>query len=152
MRIRIASKPQAAGTLVETIVAITILVIMAAGILNSFGYGFFVTQVVRENQRATQIILEKFETFRLYSWSQVNSNGFIPPTFSEVYDPQSPAAPGITYQGTISVGNLPPPATSYSANLRQLTVNLSWTTGSRIPHTRTMTTLIAKDGLQNYVY
>jgi type II secretory pathway pseudopilin PulG len=84
MRIRIASKPQAAGTLVETIVAITILVIMAAGILNSFGYGFFVTQVVRENQRATQIILEKFETFRLYSWSQVNSNGFIPPTFSEV--------------------------------------------------------------------
>jgi hypothetical protein len=40
---------------------------------------------------------------------------------------------------------------SYKDDLRMLTVNLSWTTGS-IPRTRQFSTFIARDGLQNYTY
>jgi prepilin-type N-terminal cleavage/methylation domain-containing protein len=145
-------KGQRGSSLVEVVVAVAILAIFAAGVLNSFGYGFFITEVMRENQRATQIMLEKLETVRLYSWTQVNTPGFIPASFTEVYDPQSPTSPGITYTGTLSIDAMPGTSTSYGANMRQLTVTLNWVTGGRVPHSRTLTTFIAKDGLQNYVY
>ncbi len=71
--------------------AIALLGVMASGIFGSFRYGFFALQLVRENQRATQILLEKVETLRLYSWDQVNTPGFIPTNLpTEYYDPQAP--------------------------------------------------------------
>jgi type II secretory pathway pseudopilin PulG len=136
---------------VDVIVAIALLGVMAGGVLGSFRYGFFVMQLARENQRATQIMLAKVETIRLYNWDQVNSNGFIPATFTEVYDPQATTgAQGVSYSGTLAISNFPL-ATSCAANMRQLTVTLSWTTRT-VPHTRSITTYIAKDGIQNYVY
>jgi type II secretory pathway pseudopilin PulG len=152
MKIRCARKSQDGFSLVEVVVATGILIIMVAGLLNSFGYGFFIAQNVRENQRATQIILEKVEIIRLYSWDQVNTPGFIPTTFTDVYDPQSAAAPGITYTGTHAITPYPGGGVGYSANVKQLVVTLQWTTGNKIPHTRTLATLIAKDGIQNYVF
>jgi len=131
--------------------AVALLGIMASGILGSFRYGFFTLQLLRENQRATQILLEKVETLRLYSWDQVNSNGFIPATFTDVYDPQgTTGTKGTSYTGTLAIANCPL-GNSYASNLRQLTVTLRWTTGT-VPHTRTLSTYIAKDGIQNYVY
>jgi len=138
-------------TLVDLVMAVAILGIMAGGIFGSFRYGFFTLQLVRENQRATQVLLEKVETIRLYSWDQVNSNGFIPATFEEPYDPQAPTgSQGVTYSGTVTKSPCPL-VSSYAANMIQLTVTLSWTTRD-ILHTRRLTTYIAKDGIQNYVY
>ena len=138
-------------TLVDVVMSVAVLGIMASGIFGSFRYGFFMLQLVRENQRATQVILEKVETIRLYSWDQVNSNGFIPATFTDDYDPQAgTGSKGVTYHGTVT--NAPCTlSSSYAANLRQLTITLNWTTRD-IPHTRTLTTYIAKDGIQNYVF
>jgi len=138
-------------TLVDLVMAVGVLGVMAGGIFGSFRYGLFTMQLVRENQRATQVILEKVETIRLYSWDQVRSNGFIPATFTDVYDPQATTnAQGVTYHGTVQVAPCSL-ASSYAANLRQLTVTLTWTTRD-IPHTRSLTTYIAKDGIQNYVF
>ena len=138
-------------TLVDLIMAVAVLGIMASGIFGSFRYGLFTLQLVRENQRATQVILEKVETIRLYNWDQVNSNGFIPATFTDVYDPQATTdSQGVTYQGTVTVAPCGL-ASPYAANLRQLTITLNWTTRD-IPHTRSITTYIAKDGIQNYVF
>jgi hypothetical protein len=139
-------------TLVDVVMAVAVLGIMASGIFGSFRYGFFTLQLVRENQRATQILLEKVETLRLYSWDQVTStNGFIPATFTDDYDPQAAIGNrGATYDGTLRItpSSL---SSSYAANLRELTVTLAWNTRG-IPHTRTFKTYIAKDGIQNYVY
>lgn len=155
MKICRGNQSVVAMTLVEVVVAIAILGIVAGGILGSFRYGFFVMQTVRENQRATQIILEKVETIRLYSWTQVNSNGFIPTVFTDVYDPQGGTnSQGVTYNGTVSIStitNYPLSASTYSTNMRQISVTLQWTTRD-IPRTRNLTTFIARDGLQNYVY
>ncbi len=92
-------------TLVDVVMAAAMLGIMASGIFGSFRYGFFTLQLLRENQRATQVILEKVETIRLYSWDQVvNTPGFIPTTFTDVYDPQGASgSQGATYSGTVSV-------------------------------------------------
>jgi len=152
MRISCARHSEQGTTLIEVIMACGLLVTVGAAILLSFSYGFFAMQLARENQRATQIVLEKVETIRLYSWDQVNSNGFIPISFTDVYDPQAAAGKqGVTYKGTVLITNFPT-GVSYSANLRQFTVNLQWTNSRNLVRSRTLTTWVAKDGLQNYVY
>ena len=66
----------------EVVIATAIIGIMAGGIITSFNYGFLTMQRVRENQRATQIMLEYAETIRLYNWDQVNDPTFISRNFS----------------------------------------------------------------------
>jgi type II secretory pathway pseudopilin PulG len=150
MNIRLG-KSQNGMTLVDVVMSVFLLGVMASGIFGSFTYGFTAIQMVRENQRATQILLEKVETIRLYNWDQVNAAGFIPTNFSDVYDPQAAGgSQGITYNGTVSVGSVPF-STSYSSRMRQLCVTLDWTSRG-IPRSRALTTYIAQDGLQNYVY
>jgi hypothetical protein len=153
MRIRCARKPESGITLVDVVMSVFVLGIMASGIFGSFRYGFFTLQLVRENQRATQILLEKVETIRLYSWDQVIKPGFIPETFTDVYDPQGTTnnTQGVTYTGTVRVVDCPL-ASSYAANMKQFNVTLNWTTRGTIPHTRSLHTYVAKDGIQCYVW
>jgi type II secretory pathway pseudopilin PulG len=151
MRIRCSERSEKGFSLVDVVMAIALLGVMAGGILGSFRYGFLALQLVRENQRATQILLEKVETVRLYNWDQVTKTGFIPATFTDVYDPQGGTnSSGTTYAGTLAIANCPS-GPGYFSNMRLLTITLSWTTRA-IPHTRTLSTYIAQDGLQNYVY
>jgi type II secretory pathway pseudopilin PulG len=151
MRIILKQNSTSGITLVDTIIATAIVAVMAGGVICSLSYGFLTMGRIRENQRATQLLLETVETLRLYNWAQVNSNNFIPPTFTGVYDPQSaPGSQGITYYGTITKATAAN-GTSYSSNLMQVTVTLNWTSRN-LSHTRTLATYIAKDGLQNYVY
>ena len=69
-----------------------------------------------------------------------------------------PSAPtngqGVRYFGTLRVQNpvFSGVTPSYANNMRQFTVTLQWTNASRVPHLRTLTTYVAKDGIQNYVY
>src|SRR5881392_1629555 len=104
MNIRLANKPrQAATTLVDVILAVGIIAIMSGGMIGSITYGFYVMQMARENQRATQIILERIEAIRLYNWDQVTDPTFIPATFTDVYDPQAvSSAQGVVYSGTVT--------------------------------------------------
>jgi len=153
--VAVLRKAEAAGTLVEVIVATVIIAVMGAGIISSINYGMFVTLLARENARATQIMLEKLESIRLYNWSEVTNTGFVPPTFVDVYDPQAPTNyQGAVYNGTMTVGNasFSSSSPSYAGNMRQFTVTLSWTTNGKIPHNRSLSTYVSKDGLQNYVY
>ena len=151
MIIRTGKRLQSGITLVDVCLALGILGIMSAGAIGSLRYGLFTMQLARENQRATQIALAKVETIRIYNWNQVTNGTFIPRTFTEVYDPTAPAnAQGAVYSGTLSITNFPL-NTSIAANMREMIVTLNWTTRT-VAHTRTVTTYIAKDGMQNYVY
>jgi len=136
--------------LVEVVVATGILGIVAGAIIGSFNFGFFLLQSVRENQRATQILMEKVETIRLYNWNQVNTPGFIPSSFADDYDPQAQGSKGARYTGYISVRDVPF-TTSYSTNMKQVNVWLVWQS-NRKTQIRRAATYIAKDGVQNYVY
>jgi type II secretory pathway pseudopilin PulG len=155
LAVHVQRKAERAGTLVEVVVATVIIAIAGAGIVGSINYGMFVTQLARENARATQIMLEKLESIRLYDWTEVTNAGFVPSTFVDVYDPQSPTNyQGAIYNGTMTVSNaaFSGTAPSYANNMRQFTVTLTWTTNDRIPHYRSLSTYVSKDGLQNYVY
>ena len=151
----LVSKPVRNGnkafTIAEVVVSIVIVSTGAAALMGCISYGCLVTQLTRENQRATQIMLERAEAIRLCSWDQVRSNGFIPATFTDYYDITSTnGSPGAVYSGTATVTPFPF-STSYAGDLRQLTLTLRWRTG-QISHSRTNVTNIAKDGIQNYVY
>jgi hypothetical protein len=130
-------------------VGMGILGTVLGALFSSFTSGFFTMQLARENLRATQIMLEKVETIRLYSWSQINTPGFIPATFSASYDPQSTNS-GLVYSGTMSISSAPI-ASSYSNDLKLVTVHVNWQTGS-LPRSREFSTLIARNGLQTYIY
>lgn len=151
MRIRLRKTALSGAALFEVIMSVFTIGIIGSALMGSFAYGFQIMRLVRENQRATQILLEKVETVRLYSWDQLLTPGFVPASFTDVYDPQAPDGQhGITYNGTLSITNFPN-ATSYQNDLRQLVITLDWTSGS-LPRTRKLATLVAKDGIQNYVY
>ncbi len=152
MIIGCGKRSQSAGTLVEVIVATCILAVMGGGIIGSINYGLFVMQLARENARATQVMIEKLESIRLYNWTEVNTANYVPSSFTDVYDPQAPVGQqGATYNGTmtVDVSNL---GTSYADRVRKFTVTLQWTTAGRINHSRSLTTYVARDGIQNYVY
>ena len=152
MKTSCATRSEQATTLMELVTASGIVAIIAATMIGSFNHGFFTLERVRENQRATQILIEKVETIRLYSWDQINTSGFIPSAFTDKYDPQgAPGAQGITYTGTVTITNTPF-ATSYTSNIRELIVTLQWTNSRHQTSSRTLCTLVAKDGIQNYVY
>ena len=132
-----------------------IIAVTGAGVISSINYGLCIMRIARENQRATQVMLEKLEAIRLYNWTQVTNSGFIPSSFTAVYDPTSPAnAQGTTYYGSMSVtvpvftGTSP----NYAPNLRQFNVSVDWTNAGRIAHHRSLSTYVAQNGVQNYVY
>jgi prepilin-type N-terminal cleavage/methylation domain-containing protein len=143
-------RSQEGFTLPEVIMASTILSICAAGIMAAFASGFRIVAMTQENQRATQVLIEATEIVRLYSWDQIHTPGFVPTNFTEYYDPSTQS--GVVYTGSIAIASAPleMPA-SYRDNLRLLTVTLDWATGD-VPRRRSLTTMIAKDGVQNYVY
>src|SRR5436190_21656473 len=123
MKIRCGKLNIQGTSLVDVIMAVAIIGIMCAGLVGSLTYGFYTMGLARENQRATQVLLETVETIRLYNWDQVNSNGFIPNTFTGVYDPQAPVGQqGITYYGRIAKGSANIGSSSVSTNLMMMTV------------------------------
>lgn len=155
MRIGFARRFNRGVTLMEVVMATGIISILGAGVISSVNYGLCIIRIARENQRATQIMLEKLEAIRLYNWTQVTNAGFVPSSFTAVYDPTSPAnSQGTTYVGTLAVG----PATfsgtapNYAGNIRQFTVSLVWTNIGKLTHSRTLSTYVAQNGMQNYIY
>lgn len=146
--------PEAGFSLVEAMVAMAIMGTTMGALLSGFASGFFTMRMTRENLRATQIMLEKMETIRLYSWSQVTNTGFIPPTFTAPYDPQATTGQqGAAYQGTMTITDVPVGAidASYAPDMKKVVVTVNWTT-CNLNRTRQFQSYISRYGLQDYVY
>ena len=153
MKLNYQRSNETATTLTEVVAAVAILAICAAGLMGALANGFFTMQMTRENQRATQILMEEVELIRLYSWDQINRPGVVPTNFTAVYDPQSANGSGVTYTGAVSIVTVPSSimSASYRTNMRQVTLSLTWAT-KKVPRTRSVTTFVSRDGFQNYVY
>ena len=151
----------AAYSLVEVIVAVLVLSVMLVSLYGGFSSGFAVVKLARENLRATQIMMQKMETVRLLKWSQLlDTNNFLQPAFLDYYDPSGTNANafGAMYRGFVSTNVATGVAPAYADNMRAITVTIFWTNYSQgisntpIIRTRQMQTLVARYGMQNYVY
>src|SRR5438477_12628921 len=155
MRIHLGRKSKWGMTLVEIVMATGIIAITGAGVISSINYGLCIMRIARENQRATQVMLEKLEAIRLYNSSQLTNADFILDTFSAAYSPTSPTSSrGTIYYGTMSVTapNFVGTTPSYAPNVRQFNVSLQWTNAGGITHSRSLSTYVAQNGMQNYVW
>jgi hypothetical protein len=144
-----------AFTLAEAMIAVAVVVVMFVSLYVGISFGFAVTRFDRENLRATQIILERMEGIRLYTFTQVSDANLNPPLFTNYFYPLASGgqSQGTTYFGRMTVDNnvVMNPAATYNTNLKMITVTLQWTTGN-VPRTRTMSTYVGKHGAQNYIY
>lgn len=146
-------RQKAAFTLVEVMIAVAILGIMFVALYGGMSSGFAVTQLARENLRATQIMLERMEGIRLYNWEQVVYSNMVPATFVSYYYPLAGngESMGMPYYGTVIVTNAAVSDATYGDQMRLVTVQLRWT-NANMPRFRTMSTYISRPGIQNYVY
>jgi type II secretory pathway pseudopilin PulG len=144
-----------AETVVEVMVGVSLLGLVFASLFSGMSMSTRLTQLAREDLRATQILLERMEGIRLFNWNQlVYSNTLCPPKFTCSYSPfdSSSGATGITYYGSTVITNVSfNPAASYSNQMRAIIVTVNWTNAG-IPRTRTMMTYQAQYGEQNYTF
>jgi Tfp pilus assembly protein PilV len=149
----IRKQARAAFSMIDVLVSMGIIGTSVMALYAGISMGYSITEGARENLRATQIILEKFETIRLYNWDQINSNGFIPTNFTAAYAFNHTNS-GFLFRGTVTVTNAPG-TNSYSSDMKMVTVNVKWTSGGKsdgVARTRQLSTMVSRFGLQNYVY
>jgi type II secretory pathway pseudopilin PulG len=151
-----------AFSFIEVLIAIGVSAIIFAALYRGISTTFSLLQNVRENLRATQIMLSRLEGLRLCAWSndQLFNTNIVPATFTETFYPLGLAGGsnnGTVYAGTMTVERNPSlsPNPSYRTNMARVTVTVTWTNGydGKVNvHTRSMSTFVAKYGIQNYVY
>jgi len=150
---------QAAYTLAEVMIAVFIVSVMMVSLYAGFWSGFALAKMSRENLRATQILVQKLEAVRIYSWSQITNSTFLKTNFTDYYNPSGTnnSTAGATYKGIVTVStptNLP---STYNSKMRQISLTVYWTnylqaTTNVIVRSRTMQTLYARYGMQDYLY
>jgi len=126
---------------------------MVITLYGGISFGFSNVTLARQNLRATQIALEKMEITRMYSWEQINSNGFVPTNFTAPYYPSisgSLTNGGLTYNGSTIISRVNRNA-AYSNDMRQVTVTLNWTNHNTLQTLR-MSTFLSQYGMQRYIY
>ncbi len=156
-----AKQSQTAFTMLEILIAVAIMVVTFVSLYLTLSGGFAIIQTTREDLRATQVLQEKMETIRLYTWDQVTNVGFVPTNFTAPFYAANltnangsagySGLSGLTYTGSVAIGMSSVTNASYSNDLRQVSISLSWVSGNRV-RTRTVSTLISHYGLQNYIY
>jgi len=151
---------QGAYSLPEVVIGAAVLGMLSISLLATFSTGLSIVRSGRENMRATQILLQKMETLRLFTWSQGTNTTLSTTNFSDWYDPSrtNTQSGGVTYTGFFSNSAAPSsiPA-EYRDNMRTATVTIYWTnypSGSTNPivHSRQFQTYVARYGMQNYVF
>ena len=160
-RVKVEGGGPTAHTLVEVVVSILVLSIMLVSLYGGCSAGFAITQLARENLRATQIMMQKMETVRMLKWSQLlDTNNFLRPTFVDYYDPNgtNTQSAGSMYRGFVTTNAVTGVPNDYKANMRAVGVTIYWTNyphgqgGTPIVRSRQMQTFVARYGMQSYVY
>jgi hypothetical protein len=144
---------QSGFSLVEATVGLGTVTTVILALYGALGGAFSGIQFSRENLRATQILVDKMEAIRLYSWDQIQTPNFIPSTFDVPFDPQGAVngtGTGVIYHGTVTFEDGPNDVT-YSGDMKRVLVTISWTTGST-PRQRQFTSFVSRNGLQSYIY
>lgn len=152
--------------------------ILIVALYSGVAWGMGNYQRAREAMRATEILTEKLDSVRLFNWEQITNGTSVPTTFSCSFDAEKDPNRGnayayaygqtngnngqgnaygltnktkISYFGTLSISNAPSDVTS-DGDMRYVTVTVKWTNSVGAVRTRSMTTFVSKNGLQNYIY
>ena len=142
-------------SLVEAVVGVALLGLVCMALFSGLCNSTFSVQLARENLRATQIMAEKLDTIRLYSWKQLTNETYIKEAFSAPLHAPDPSSPqtnssSAVYNGAIYIETAPI-SEFYGKDMRLVTVELKWKTG-RLQRSRSMSTLVSRYGVYKYIY
>ena len=140
-------------TLAEVLVAVLIVSIAVVSLYAGVSSGFALVKLAREDLRATQIMLQRMETLRLYKWSDFKDATFFSTNdYAAYYDPagQAVGSGGMVYTVKTAISTNTP-AANYGPAMRRVTVQVSWLSGN-ISRRREVSTFVARYGMQNYIY
>jgi type II secretory pathway pseudopilin PulG len=141
--------------LLEAVIGMALLGLVCMALFAGLANSTFSVRLARENLRATQIMTERLDTIRLYSWKQLTNDAYIYDTFSAPLFPPDPSSPASTnaaaaFQGSIYID--PAPISEvYGKDVRLVTVELKWKMGD-LERNRTMSTLVSRYGTYRYIY
>lgn len=153
-----------AFSIVEALVAACIVGVLFVSLYGGISAGFGALNSARENLRATQVMIDKMETLRLYSWSQISTFGtstsYIPSTFTESFFPATTnysastvstgaVGSGFVYYGTVAITNAGF-TENYSNSVKRVTMTVNWTNG--VSRSQSLSTYVGQYGIQNYIY
>jgi len=143
---------QSAFTLVEAIVAMGITGMLALALYGGMTSATFSIRLARENLRASEIIVEKMDCLRLFTWDQINDPTYLPSSFTDYFydDGTTNNTGGPVYTGSLRIDPFPAAGRNYSNDLRLVTVTVNWTSGS-LARSRTLNTYVGRYGIQNYI-
>jgi len=145
-----------AFTLVETLVAILVVGMLVMALVSGMTVAVRTVQFAREEQMATQIMAEKLDTIRLYSWDKIITPGYVPISFQTPIYPGAEGAvvvdtnPLSYFNGKVTIANSGM-SESYKDEVRLVTITMSWQTAG-VSRSRSMSTYVAHYGLQTFVY
>jgi hypothetical protein len=140
---------QAGFTLTETILGVALITLLTITLLGNYINGIYELEMSRDNFRATQILADRAEAIRLCSWAQVFTNPIVPAAFTNYYTPEDTQSQPV-YYGTVAITPVATTA-SYSNDLRQITIRVSWTTGW-LSRAREVTLFVSAYGMQRDTY
>jgi hypothetical protein len=145
-------RADAGFSLIDALFAMAIAGIMFTALYAGLAFGFNIIKMARENTRATQIMLERMETVRLYTWSQFTNAGFISTNkFVVPYYAVGGTNSSLVYTGQVLIA--PSGLTNtYGNDMRKVTVRVEWKSIGKSNRVKTMSTYVANRGLQSYVF
>src|SRR5437879_3585877 len=124
-RFKVASRRDVGFTLLEAVASFAIFGVCFGALLAGLSWNVSSVKTARETVRATQIMEDKLDTIRLYSWGQIMTPGFITNQFYASFCPASVLwgsnAPGLTYTGSITIAAAPL-TESYQTNIMQVRI------------------------------
>ena len=142
-------------SLVEAVVGMALLGLVCMALFSGLCNSTFTVHLTRDNIRATQIMAEKLDTIRLYSWKQLTNETYIKEQeFDVPLHPPDPLSPPRTNAAVYKVAiyiESAPITEFYGKDMRQVTVELKWKTG-QLERTRSMSTLVSRYGTYKYIY
>jgi type II secretory pathway pseudopilin PulG len=154
-----------AFTLAEAVVAMAVVSLLFVSLFAGIGYAYKQAQLIREDARATQIINEKIDKLHLLNWDDLNDKNVTPDKFYCAFNPEDVdlGDEGVTnlkgsgkykqdqliYEGKIDI-NKGPTDSVYGTNMVTVKVKLNWTSSTGLARERSVTTFLAKFGMQAY--
>jgi Tfp pilus assembly protein PilV len=149
-----------------TIIEVTLAsFVMAFGIATSIivmQLGFRSLDVARDSTLASQIMQSEIERLRLWPWSKT-TNPVAPATEPVDSILELPASAAVSLTSTFAANatlaakftvtrTIATDPADPTRNVRYITISVAWKSYDGLSHTRSFTTLYAKDGLYDYYY
>jgi prepilin-type N-terminal cleavage/methylation domain-containing protein len=131
-------------TLVEVMMALAVVVLVFMSSLSAITIGFRILEDARMSTLASQVLQSEMENLRLKNWAQL---GTLPESGSFAVE-TSLGDPGFDrFACTRTIRNV-----DAIADVKEVALDLSWTSMSGAQHNRRYVTYMAKDGLHDYYY